>query len=167
MKLFYKTVILCAATLAGFTSAPAMAEEAHEHGHAELMLVIEGQGGELEIEIPAIDVVGFERAAATDAEKAAIEDALAVLGDFDGLFALTAQAGCSAVEGEAEFEIEGDHAAFHAHYELACDDGSAVNSLKTMVFEAFPSLEEIDASIVTDTTQAGGELEADETSLSF
>jgi hypothetical protein len=166
MKHSYKAAALLAATLA-FLAPSAQAEEAHEHGHAELMLVIEGSGGELEIEIPAIDVVGFERAPASDAENAAVADALAILGDFDGLFMLTAAAGCSAVEAEAEFEIEGDHAAFHAHYELACAQGSAVTSLKTTAFDAFPSLEEIDAAVVTESSQAGGEMEADSPSLSF
>ena len=166
MKTYHKAAVLVAASLA-FVAAPAIAEEAHEHGHAELMLVIEGNAGELEIEIPAIDVVGFEREAANDDEQAAVAAALETLGDFAGLFELTAKAGCSASESEAEFEIEGDHAAFHAHYELACDKGADVSSLKTMAFEAFSSLEEIDVSVVTDSTQAGGELEADSPSLSF
>ena len=58
-------------------SAPAfeVEHEAHQHGHAELTIVIEGQQLALELHSPAINIVGFEHRAANHEQQHAIENA--------------------------------------------------------------------------------------------
>ena len=59
--------IICLSILA-LSSTSAVAEEhrhhgAHEHGAAELNLVLDGQLGQLEVKTPAANILGFEHAA--------------------------------------------------------------------------------------------------------
>lgn len=112
------------AAVAALAAAPAIAQEhreldAHEHGVSTLELAIEGDRLEMELRAPGMDIVGFEHAASSDDDKAAVEAALASLSQPARVIALPEAAGCSAIETEAEFEIEGhdhheDHEA-HAH----------------------------------------------------
>ncbi|MGL4932766.1 MAG: ZrgA family zinc uptake protein, partial [Aeromonas sp.] len=43
---------------------------AHEHGHGQLNLVVDGDQLMIELQAPAADLVGFEHAAKSDEEKA-------------------------------------------------------------------------------------------------
>src|SRR3990172_13326550 len=80
MKLTTLTVF--AAALA---ATPARAEEAkrelgaHEHGHGTLNIAIENARVSMELEAPGMDIVGFEYAASTDDQKAAVAKAKAEL----------------------------------------------------------------------------------------
>lgn len=89
---------------------------AHEHGSGVLNVAVEGNAIAMELEVPGFDIVGFEYEAESDADKAAIETALATLGDPTALFALPDAAGCSVVEASAELhEEEHDHDEAHDH----------------------------------------------------
>ena len=82
-------------TALGFTLAafPALAEQkAHEHGHAKLNMAIEDAGVEMELIAPGADIVGFEHQPDSDADRAAIDAAVATFQK--GLFMLPAAAGC-------------------------------------------------------------------------
>ena len=74
-------------------AAPATAaQKAHEHGHAALNIAIEDDGIEMELISPGADIVGFEHAPDTDADRAAVQDAIAKFQK--GLFTLPEAAGC-------------------------------------------------------------------------
>lgn len=93
-------------------SAAALAGEsrslgAHEHGVGHFNLAIEGSEIAMELEAPGADIVGFEHAAKSEADRAAIEDAEARLADAISLFVLPAAAGCSLAS--AEVALIGDH----------------------------------------------------------
>ena len=68
---------------------------AHQHGHGFLNVAIEGSAMWIELETPGADIVGFEHPARSDADKAAIADATARLGDPVGLFGIPSQASCA------------------------------------------------------------------------
>lgn len=51
----------------------------HEHGVAQLNVALDGKTLELELDSPAMNLVGFEHAASTDADKAAVAKARAQL----------------------------------------------------------------------------------------
>lgn len=110
-----------AAALCGLAlfSVPAAAEEArhadaHVHGVSHLQIAVEGARVEMELRAPGADIVGFEHAAASDADKAAQEKALVRLRAPAALFGL---AGCTAVEVKAHVGAEG-----REHDEDAHDD---------------------------------------------
>ncbi|MFO6377007.1 DUF2796 domain-containing protein, partial [Pseudomonas aeruginosa] len=60
----------------------------HEHGVAQLNVALDGKTLELELDSPAMNLVGFEHAASTDADKAAVAKARAQLEKPLELFAL-------------------------------------------------------------------------------
>ena len=77
---FRKTIaaIFCSLIFAGASPSALSADrhhDAHEHGVSKLNLVIEGKRLEMELGSPGSDIVGFEHAPATDADRKAIVDA--------------------------------------------------------------------------------------------
>jgi hypothetical protein len=67
---------------------------AHEHGKVTLNAALEGASLIIMLESPAANVVGFEHAPRTDAERSAVAKAAAFLRGGTGLFALPADAQC-------------------------------------------------------------------------
>ena len=59
---------------------------------------------------------------------------------------------------EDEMQAEAGHAEFHAEFEMTCADTSSLTSLKTSVFDLFPSLEALEVEAVTPAGQSGAEL---------
>lgn len=77
---------------------PAWAGKAHEHGVARLDIGVEAGRITLNLEVPLEDLVGFERAPRTDAERAAVAAALARLQDADKAVRVDGSAGCGAAK---------------------------------------------------------------------
>jgi predicted small lipoprotein YifL len=104
---------LAAALALGFT-ASAAAQQAHEHGVADLRVALEGSTLLVEFESPLANLVGFEHVARSDAERKAIADLDKRLRAPAGLLGLPAAAGCSLKEVELELPGADDHA-HHDH----------------------------------------------------
>ncbi|AXI46303.1 DUF2796 domain-containing protein [Sulfitobacter sp. SK012] len=104
-----------ALTLIVFTAAlPALAEDsrqldAHEHGVGALNIAIEGSTVAMEFHAPGADIVGFEYAAESDADLAAIEAATVTLGVPLDLFVMPDAAACSPTTAQAGLESEDGH----------------------------------------------------------
>ena len=77
-------------------------QEAHEHGHGTLDIVVEGEELAIELRIPAVNVVGFEHAPRDEAEREAIRKALVPFGDAASVLELPAEAECEVEEAKAE-----------------------------------------------------------------
>ncbi|MBY5975871.1 DUF2796 domain-containing protein [Phaeobacter italicus] len=120
MKTTFSLIALLAA-------APALAEESrqlgtHEHGVGLMNMAIDGDVLAIELNVPGADIVGFEHAATAEADRAAVERALAVLADPANLIALPAAAACRMDEAVAHLlgdteAASDEHAAHddHAH----------------------------------------------------
>ena len=96
------------------TATPVLAEEtrqldAHEHGVGQLDIAIDGQQVAMELYAPGADIVGFEYAAESDADLAAVDSAATTLAGLLDLFVLPEAAGCSVVTAAAGLESEEDH----------------------------------------------------------
>ncbi|GMQ45329.1 zinc uptake protein ZrgA [Vibrio sp. 10N] len=84
--------------------------DAHVHGHVEFNIAQDGQDLLVEITAPGADVVGFEHAPKTDAEKTAIANAKTKLKDVNSILTIPAAANCKLVEAHIENTLEsGDH----------------------------------------------------------
>lgn len=138
--------------------APVQAEEAHVHGEATLDVVLDDQGALFELHVPAIDVLGFERAPANDTEQAQVDAALAKFEDFGALFTIFEEAECVPSLAEAELEVDLDHAEFHVAYDLTCNAPGKLTWIEVDAFKVFPDITVVDAAVVTPTGQTGGEL---------
>lgn len=91
---------------------------AHEHGVGQLSLAVEGNTVEIEITAPGADIVGFEHAAETEADRAALTAAAARLKDGAGLFLFPPKAECRLEEAEvhsALLDDAHDHEKGHDH----------------------------------------------------
>ena len=141
--------------------------EAHEHGKSVLRIAIEGNQVKFELESPANDIVGFEHAAKTDEQKKAVKQALSVLENAENLFTPDKSAGCVKKDSEAEFELEGEHAAFHAHWSMECSQMPSLTNLNVTFFDAFSGAEEVEVEVeaVSSSGQVGIELHHDDKTI--
>ena len=178
------------------TTTPVIAEEtrqldAHEHGVGQLDIAIDGQQIAMELHAPGADIVGFEYAAESAKDLAAVDAAVAKLSAPLALFVLPEAAGCSIVEASAGLESEeeheehGDehaddehaedghdnhadesgHTEFHAEYLLNCAEPSAITGIDLAYFGSFPNALEVEVQIITDTGATSFEVERDAPTL--
>lgn len=152
---------------------------AHEHGVASLNVALDGTTLELQLESPAMNLVGFEHAARSDADKAKVAAARAELEQPVALFALASGA-CEASEVKLEsplfdddhhhdeHEHEGEHSDIHAHYRLDCAKANDLQHLDlSEVFKRFPATEKIQVQLIGPSGQQGAELTPAQPRLSF
>jgi hypothetical protein len=120
-----RTTVAALSTVSVF-ALPVAAEgtrhaDAHVHGTGHLNIAVEGSQIAMELRAPGADIVGFEYAPESDADKKAVENAIALLSDPLALFVLPDAAGCKVVEAGAELHGE-DHDEEHGHDDHAHDD---------------------------------------------
>lgn len=102
MKQALSLIALLAAT-------PVLAQEtrqldAHQHGVGALDIAIDGAIVAIGLRAPGADIVGFEYAPETAADRAAVDGAVATLARPLDLFVLPAAAGCSVTRASARLE---------------------------------------------------------------
>lgn len=184
-----KLLPLLAAT--AITASPVFAQEtrqldAHEHGVGQLNIAFDGQQVAMEFHAPGADIVGFEYAAESANDRAAVDAAVATLAGPLDLFVLPDAAGCSVVQAAAELESEddhkdahGDHAEeahedhedkaghteFHAEYLLTCADTSAITELTFAYFDTFPNALEVEVQVISDGGATSFEVDRDAPTL--
>ncbi|MEM9600321.1 MAG: DUF2796 domain-containing protein [Pseudomonadota bacterium] len=96
--------------------------DSHVHGAADLALALDGSGLTIELESPLYNLIGFEHAPETDAQRATVETAVATLSAPSALFRFNPEAGCVAVPADpvhliidAAHNDEGHHNDAHDH----------------------------------------------------
>ncbi|MGY3260388.1 DUF2796 domain-containing protein [Pseudomonas chlororaphis] len=156
---------------------------AHEHGVARLNAALDGQTLELELESPAMNLVGFEHAASTDADKAKVAAVRAQLEKPLALFSLPPAARCVVAQQELESPLFGDkpadhddakdadgheHSEIHAHYQFTCATPGALKNLDLAgVFKTFPATQKIQVQLISPSGQQGVEATSKAASLKF
>ncbi|MBK5353928.1 DUF2796 domain-containing protein [Pseudomonas sp. TH41] len=159
----------------------------HEHGVGRLNAALDGQTLALELDSPAMNLVGFEHVATTDADKAKVAAVRAQLEKPLTLFNLPKVAGCVVASQElasplfgdkpdadddhdedAKDEHHHDHSEIHAHYQFSC---SAPGALKTLdlatIFNTFPATQKIQVQLISPSGQQGVEVTAKAAALKF
>lgn len=141
-------------------SAPAAEGEralgAHLHGHGTVNIAIDEGAVWIELEAPGSDIVGFEHTARTEADRAAVAAARALLERPAELFVLPAAAGCSVEAVDVALaggEDGGDHSEFRAEYRLACADAARIDAIEFAYFRHFPAAQALEVTVVTATRQ--------------
>lgn len=148
---------------------------AHEHGRGTLNIAVEGNKVSMELEVPGVDIVGFEHAAKTRPEKGAVEQARTQLMAPLALFKLPAAANCRVTEAKVEVEAgahdhdagaqaadakgakpaakgEG-HSEFHAQYTLECAAPGNMTAIEFGYFRAFAAAQRLDVNVITPKGQ--------------
>lgn len=137
----------------------AHAHKAHQHGVAQLDVAVEATRVTLELETPLDNLLGFERAPRTDAERAAAEKAVALLREADKLFRIDSAAGCTldkvtldapvlGLGGSAAAPAKGEHAELSARFEFACKAGQRASFVEVALFEAFAGMKRLNLQLV-------------------
>jgi hypothetical protein len=168
-----RTIILTAAI--GAAALPALAEDrreagAHEHGHGQLDIAIEGRQVSMALDVPAADIVGFEHEAKTKDQKAKVAAAKKTLADPLKVFAVPADAGCKLANAKVEFgsekghdhghkhkedggKAEAEHSEIRAEYTLDCAAPEKITGIEFKYFELFSGAEELDVNVASDKGQ--------------
>jgi len=170
---------------------------AHEHGVGRLNAVLDGQGLELELESPAMNLVGFEHVATSAADKAKVAAARKQLESPLALFNVPKAAGCVVStqelnsplfgdkpeadhddgddndhatdgKGAAAHEHHHDHSEIHAHYQFTCAKPEALSNLDlSQVFKTFPATRKIQVQLIGPSGQQGADATATAATLKF
>lgn len=152
---------------------------AHEHGVASLNVALDGQILEIQLQSPAINLVGFEHEAKSEADKAKVTAARQHLEQPQALFALPIEAKCALQESELdsplfaehaheEHDDEHGHSDIDASYRFACTNAGALQSLQLgNFFASFPGTAKLQVQLIGPGGQQGAELTARHPHLSF
>jgi len=160
---------------------------AHEHGVGRLDAALDGKTLALELQSPAMNLVGFEHAATSDADKAKVAAARALLEQPLALFNLPKAAGCVVENQELESplfadtpdadddhdkdakdEHHHDHSEIHAHYQFTCATPDALKTLDLAnIFNSFPATQKIQVQLIGPSGQQGVDVTAKAAALKF
>jgi hypothetical protein len=154
---------LAVSTLICFSSSVALTQSrqlgAHEHGQGTLNIAIEGTSVKLELEVPGDDIVGFEHAAKTAADKAKLAKAIAALEQPLTIFKVPAAAQCVTKSAAVAFEADAGAAAdahkeFHGNYVLECAAPGQLTGMDLDYFKTFSGAQGLTVNVITSKGQA-------------
>ena len=195
MKIISQLTGLCLFALLWVFNSTAQGSEheyrehgAHEHGAAILNIAIESNSLHLELESPAMNIVGFEHAPKNHEQEHAVKHAVSELRKGNTLFILPAAAQCHLAEVEVESPLlETDqhehkddhkpdkhkeehserHSEFHAAYVFQCKNINALNEIDVQLFNKFKGTEELRVQLISAKGQTVKELTAKQHKLVF
>ena len=149
----------------------AQAASPHEHGVARLDVAVDAGRVSIELDTPLDNLLGFERAPRSDAERAKVSAMVARLRAGDALFRIDTAAGCKLSKVDLvsppiglgglggaggsgkEAAAAGEHGDLNGSFEFLCTQGARAGFLEVGLFEAFPSLKRIDLQVTTPKGQ--------------
>ena len=164
------TALVAASLLAPATT---VAHRAHTHGVADLDIALDGGRLTLVLTAPADDVVGFEHAPRTDAQRAAVAAAERLLADHAALFSLPAAAGCAMASTDVrapwrEGEPAADgHADFIAQWSFDCARPAELRQFDVRIAEKLRGNLRLRTTVISDRGQQGLELRRNRTRVSL
>ncbi len=151
--------LLLAAAATTLLPAPVVAGPAHQHGVAQLDVAVEPNGVTLILDTPLDNLLGFERAPRTDAERQRADAAVARLKAGDTLFRIDGNAGCTLAKvtltsaalglGAAGTPApKGEHADLEGRYEFSCKTGARAGFVEVGLFDAFPQMKRVELQLI-------------------
>ncbi len=174
---------LSLASLLVLFAGPALAQQqpdepqrqlgAHEHGAGKLGIAFERRTVEMEFEVPANDIVGFEHTAKTAEQKQAVSQARATLAKPLTLIKLPEAAGCKVASksvklvgggahdhghshgkaSQAKAKEAEAHSEFHAEYKFTCTKPELIQTIELDYFKSFPRAQKLQITIIGDKAQ--------------
>ncbi|MBA4502363.1 DUF2796 domain-containing protein [Marinobacterium marinum] len=153
-----------------------MAAGVHQHGVAQLDLVIEPPLIAVAFSSPLANLTGFEHAPSTADEQQIWDRALAQLRRSEELIRLPAAADCSLSRADLHLPFipetgqqtstqahahdhahegsdTGHHADLMAEYQYLCANSAALEALEFPLMQVFPAIERLDIQSITPTGQ--------------
>lgn len=184
--------LLLAFALPGLATASPQGHGPHVHGLAHLQVALAGADLEILFRSPAANIIGFEHAPATAAERGALASALERFRDAERMLRLDPAAECSPQQARVEHtgagnadahdhqhehghehdsghgpETDAGHSEIHAHYRFVCRTPQRLQNLSVELLQEFPGIETLDVQVVTPERQYGMTLSRDERELAL
>ncbi len=160
----------------------------HEHGRVTLNVAIDGSTLSLELDAPAINVIGFERAPRSAEEKQRVASVDRWLAGGVGMLGVPATAGCQLTRVEyaapqvaagskgAAHDHDHDHehatdaeqhADYTARYTFTCSNPTALAWADLWLMRRLLNVESVDVNLITPRQQLQRRLARDEQRLSL
>lgn len=157
---------------------------AHEHGAGVLNMALEDKVLSIELTVPGDDIVGFEHAAKTKSQKAAVARAKSALGKPMSLFVPSKDAGCAVTSAKVSYEgggdhaghehgkghgghkhghggekakpkeVEASHAEFRSTYTFHCEAPDKLMAMGLAYFQVFPKTQKLEVNLVSAKGQS-------------
>jgi hypothetical protein len=135
--------------------------KAHQHGVAQLAVAVEGARLVIELDTPLDNLIGFERAPRTAAERQRADAAITKLRAAQTLFKAPAEAGCTlagvnleapllglkADDGGEPARVEDGHADLAGRFAFDCREPGKLRHLDVGLFSAFTGFKRIEAQV--------------------
>lgn len=157
-----KCAVLALSLLPAAAAAQAtQLETQHEHGTGHLGIQFSGAEFALSLAVPSADIVGFERPATTDDDRAMVALAISDLSKPLELFVLPEEAGCFTVSANVALISEGlggqanstetksgasdeeEHSEFQADYVIQCQHIAALSTIGFAYFDRFEGAQKL------------------------
>jgi len=180
MKFFF--IVLVCLFVSFEASAQVRQKDSHEHGAANLMMVMEEEKLQIEFEVPSESLIGFEHFPKSRSNRENFNEAIKILSDPSKFFSTPAEAECLLTglnvsqslfssEGEHGHEEEDEHghensekaeihSEFKSNYYWNCLHIDKIDSIGNKLFSFFPRIEEIRVTWITSSGQGSLELES-------
>lgn len=148
----------------------------HEHGHAKLNLVVEGNKLTAQFEAPSESIYGFEYEAKSEKDKKRRDAGGEKLKDgFDKMLVLDKSLGCVFQNtklnlfvaegheegGDAKAAKKATHSETHAEFVATCQKPLAGSKASFAFGKVFPRLKELKVQVLGDTKQSGADIDND------
>jgi hypothetical protein len=138
---------------------PGAQHRAHQHGAARLQVSLEGPTLQVALDTPADNILGFEHAPRTEAQRSAVTRAEQQLKQTTELFATPPAAECRADPARVEIKLppagsKETHSEIEAEWRWACANPAALDHVDVGLFKAFPRLKQLRAQVVSGRGQA-------------
>jgi len=147
---------------------------AHVHGESHLDLAQTDTGLELQWSSPAVDLLGFEHAPHSQAEKDAVAALQKTLEQPQALVKLPAAAGCQLAKASAESPLfakdtkASGHLDVDASMSFTCSKPAELNGLDLSGwFARFPNSHSVEVQAIVASGQQGAELTAQQPRLKW
>jgi hypothetical protein len=165
------STIFCLGVLSFVATGSARTEEfqqrgVHEHGKVTINAAVDGKDLVIELDSPAVNVVGFEHEPRTDAERAAVRDASDLLKSGRGLFGTPPQALCTfrttdlkAPRWEPSHSEPGKHdeqehhADYEARFTYRCEAPEHLAWLEPLLVDKLRKVTEVHVNVATAAGQ--------------
>jgi hypothetical protein len=143
--------------------AQAQPRHAHVHGQLKLDVAIDVRAITVHVDSPLVNIVGYERAPRTDAERNTAQQALAQLRSAGKLFTIDPAAGCALAQVDLDAPALGlgdalpgqtqGHDDLEGNIVFECRSPVQARYIDVALFEAFSGVRQIDVQIATPDGQ--------------
>lgn len=151
----------------------------HVHGHGILNIAVEKTRVSIELDVPGMDVIGFEHEPTTAEQKETVKTSEAQLAKALELFTLPQSAGCKVVDAKVGIEAEEEHEKepsksaeaeaggheghrdYNASYVLDCARPDDIKKITFGYFKHFKGAHGLTVNIVSDKGQSTYEVTSD------